>query len=277
MAWDKKTYHQRIESIVHRTRHAAGSPHGEELIRYREACGDLNPAVPALVLGMTPELREIAARHFEKTFAIDHSRDAIELFSDWLPEELSGRETILHGCWTTLESHLSSPLIAILGDGIIGNLSGPEATLGFLRQLHALLADGGLCVMRNIILTPDLNPEDYRFEKLLSRFRDRQIDAAEFGFTSRILGFHDEAYSQETETLDNAIVYTRLDAMRENGELDDVEWNALSRYRFSGKNYFPTSGNWETLIEEAGFQKPRHLPTQGKLWHAFYPLHVLQK
>lgn len=272
MDWTKDIYQARIASTAARLRHAAGSPSPEETSAYQAGCGGLPDAGTAVVLGMTPELRRMAAERFARIVSIDASPAAIELFADWLPEDLRSRETILRGTWQDLPRLAAGKPAAILGDGIIGNLAGAAETIQLLETLRESLSHGGRCVMRNVILPRGLEPADFRFDQLLGAFRAGRIDAAEFGFTARILGFHATAYDSASQTLDNARVYAEIDAMERDGFLTKGEYAALARYRFAGRNFLPGEDAWRGILLAAGFGAAETLPCHGRMWHRYYPV-----
>ncbi|MES2657847.1 MAG: class I SAM-dependent methyltransferase [Verrucomicrobiota bacterium] len=272
MGWTPEIYQSRIANHSARTRHPAGSPSAEEIGGYSEACDGADSGGTALVLGMTPELRIMAARRFRKVVAIDSSEVAINLFADWLPESLRKKEKVIHGLWTDLDHHLTGPVAVVLGDGIVGNLPGYGTTVSVLKSFRKWLAPGGRCVMRNVIVMRDVATGRFRFTRLLEDFRAGRIDAAEFGFTARILGFHDVAYDPDREVLDNARVYAELDAMERAGDFSAEEASAIARYRFMGTNYFPSEQSWRELLAAAGFSPPENQRNCGKLWNDYYPV-----
>lgn len=270
MSWDEKTYLSRIGDSEKKVRHAAGSPTGPEIDAYAAGCDRMDPDGTVLVLGMTPELRELAARRFRKTIAIDHSEIAIGLFQDWLPEELREKETIIRGCWTCLMDHLDEPLAGVLGDGTVANFPNREAGRGFLSGIASVLAPDGVCVMRNVMIPEPFDVGRYRFSRLLDEFRNGRIDAAEFGFTTRLFGFHESCYEPEIESLNNAALYAKLDEMNAAGLLSDEEWQAIARYRFSGRNFLQTRRDWISLLHDSGFGDPTGHSPSGKLWYEYY-------
>ena len=98
------------------------------------------------------------------------------------------------------------------------------------------------------------------------------IDAAEFGFSSRMLGFHDVVYDIRREVLDSERVYVELDELAKTGALKTSEVIALNRYRFMGTNYFPSEAKWEKLLHSTGFNNANTIPPGEKLWHGYYPV-----
>lgn len=272
--WTAEIYQSRIADAGLMIRHAAGSPASEEIAVYLNCCAGADPDGTAVILGMTPELRCMAAGHFRKLVSIDCSEVAIQLYSDWLPQHLRAKETVICGRWTELSSLVDGPVSVVLGDGVVGNLSGPGETLSLLEEIRTVLAPAGCCVMRNAIVNTGVIPARYEFSRLLMDFRSGLIDAAEFAFSTRMLGFYECVYDTRAEMLDNAITYGLLDAMRDAGDLSDEEWEALGRYRFMGRNYFPSNETWRSLLVAAGFGNVVQRGLRGKLWYEYYPVHV---
>ncbi len=269
MAWTLEIYQHRIDNPGERTRHPAGSPSPEEIESYFAACDGVNFEGTALVLGMTPELRNLAVQKFKQVISVDSSQVAIDLFSNWIPEEMRGKETMILGSWTDLNVLAGQRCEVIFGDGIIGNLTDFQGALSALNAFRDALAPGGRCIMRNVVVGAGLDIDRYRFHKLLDDFRSEAIDTAEFGFCTRMLGFHDNAYDPERGILDCARVFEQLDAMT---NLSANEVAALARYRFVGKNYFPSEARWLELLASAGFGPPVTHPSGRKLWNEFYPV-----
>lgn len=272
MTWTRETYQARIENVDARRRHAAGSPSDEEIGMFHAACEGADLSGTALVLGMTPELRVLAAKHFRRVLSVDASQTAIDLFAAWLPAELRAKETIIHGQWSDLDRWLQGPVSIVLGDGILGNLTNFETAAQILKVLNKVMSPGARCVMRNVIVMERLEIDRFRFLSLQNDFRSGLIDAAEFGFSARMLGFFDVAYDHSTEVLDSARAYTELDAMQRAGTLSAAEVSAINRYRFMGSNYFPLEASWTQLLLATGFGQATTMPLRGKLWHAFYPV-----
>ena len=272
MDWTPEIYQARIEDRASRTRHAGGSPSPMEIHAYHAACEGLPENGTALVLGMTPELRAMAAARFQSVVSVDASETAMGMFADWIPVDLRSRERLILGDWNEAAGLLDGGVDVVLGDGIIGNLAGYEASVELLKSLGGLLNPGGRCVMRNVFVPCGFDTVARCFERLLDGFRRDRIDAAEFGFVSRMFGFHSSAYDESAEILDNAVVYRLLGEMRGAGQLDDREWEALERYRFMGRNYFPAERTWRAIIAESGFSEPLTHPGEQRLWAEFYPV-----
>lgn len=55
-------------------------------------------------------------------------------------------------------------------------------------------------------------------------------------------------------------------------QLTPEENAAIVRYRFLGKNYFPSPGEMDRLMQSAGFSTATTHPVGNKLWHRYYPV-----
>ncbi|MGF1483458.1 MAG: hypothetical protein ACFBZ8_03740 [Opitutales bacterium] len=270
--WSASTLESRIASTGTKQRHAAGSPGPEEVEAYARGLPEGLREGSALVLGMTPELRNLAARESAQSVAIDRNPDAVALYRDWLEPTLADRERVVESGWFELASQVipEAPFLAILGDGIFANTASRAAHLELLELLKALLAPGGHLLFRKALAWDGQPQQDAAW--LIQRFRKGEIDAAEFGFGMRLTGFLDDHYERSSATLDNAALFAAIAVMAETGQLAEAEFAATQRYFFDGTNCLLTRDDWEALLGEAGLQFRVH-PLQGKLWYAYYPVY----
>jgi hypothetical protein len=267
--WDEATLKARISDTAARTRHAGGSPNATEIAAYAAALPSNCAQDRALVLGMTPELRRLALERFAATIAVDHSADAIALYRDWVAPDDAPRETLIHGDWLRLPSLVETPVAAVLGDGISGNLPNLDAHRAILDAIRQMLLPRGRFVTRQAMMPRDFDPVPHRASALVERFRAGAIDEAEFGFGMRLVGHYESCYDRETFTLDNAALFARCDEAHARGELNDREYAAIRRYYFGGRNCILSQDAWERVLDVSGFRYWVH-PCSGKEWYAYY-------
>lgn len=269
--WNTEVVNARIMNRSDKQRYAAGSPDPREVDVYA-AClsGDSTLGV---VLGMTPELRNMAARHCEKLISVDRSEAAIAIYKDWLAPVLRHKEQVVHGDWNTLGSVLQEPPDFILGDGIFGNVVPLNGYSDLLCSIRSTLSRNGCFVTRHCLMPGAvLDNPDHRLE-LLEKFRRNLIDEAGFGLSMRLQGYVDIAYDRNNFVLDNAKVFSAVEKDRESGLISFSEYHIIRRYLFSGLNTIPTERVWEGLLNGAGFRFER-LNCQGKYWYDYYPIYV---
>ncbi|WP_232629449.1 class I SAM-dependent methyltransferase [Methylobacterium sp. Leaf118] len=256
----------RIKDRSRQVRHEAGSPNADELQRY-ELCLPDERAV-GVVLGMTPELRALAGRHATRSYAIDHSPDAIALYEDWLSPTARARETVLFVNWMSLPTAVPEKADFIVGDGIFGNLLSVPDHRHLLAQIRNTLAPGGRFITRQALAPVTPEPA----ETLIRRYRQGDLSEAEFGFDLRIKGYWAQAYAREDCLLDCGRVYALIEDDLKSGRLSRDEYEIAQRYVFSGKNMFLPQKLWEDVLVASGFTFERH-PLSGRSWYPYYVIY----
>lgn len=277
MTWTRSALAARIADVTSRVRHEGGSPNQAELQIYAHALEDLDPSGAVVVLGMTPELRRLGVERFDRTLAVDHSAEAVELYRDWLPAHLASRETIVCAAWSRLPDlvrSLDRPVQAILGDGVFGNVLGWASQEALLEAIHRVLQPSGRFVTRHASYPVGYDFEVHRAERLLERFRRGELRADEFGFAMRMTGHAALAWDAAEGLLHNRPIFRWSDAARARGELNEQEHGAIERFRFEGDNAIVTQDVWESMLEQAGlgWQKTT---LEGRHWYAYYPIYEI--
>jgi len=278
VSWTPRSLRARIADAASRRRFEGGSPDTAELGAYARELEGLDPDGAAVVLGMTPELRALAAGRFASLLTVDASPDAIALYRDWLRPEQRERESVVCAPWCRLAGlvgALGRPVRAVLGDGVFGNVAGRAAHRQLLAAIRGVLAPGGRFVTRHAAY-----PVDYDFgantaARLLERFRRGELGAAEMGFAVRMTGHAATAWRRADGRLRNAAVFRWCERARARGELSDAEHAAIQRYHFEGDNTVLPQDAWEALLERAGFRWRKHT-LQGRHWYDYYPVYAAE-
>jgi hypothetical protein len=270
--WDEATLQSRISSVEARTRHPGASPDAREVAAYREGLRGLDTRGAAVVLGMTPELRRLALGVFDRIETVDNNPAAIATYRDWVDPALRARERLLEGDWLELKQLVSPGVVAVLGDGVFGNLPDADAHRALLAAVRSVVGLNGRLVTRMAMIHQGFNPAAHRAERLLSQFRAGELDEAEFGFGMRLVGHYDTCYDPVTHLLDNTRLYAACDATFQRGEFTPHEQALLQRYRFEGRNCILPQDVWEALLREQGFSFQKR-PCAGKAWYAYYTVY----
>ncbi len=268
--WDEVTLRARIADGRLRTRFPGASPDGSEIAIYEQAVSSLASAGHALVLGMTPELRQMAGRRFDRLTSVDSNALAIDLYCDWVDPDLS--ESIVCEDWRSFLRRNPASFSVVLGDGIFGNVAGEAECTELVGLIARSLRPNGRFVTRMALVPDDFRPVDWRFAALLQQFRQGKIDNAEFGLTARLFGFFETAYDESTSVLDNRQVYAAVDVAAAAGDISAAELEVLRAFSYSGRNFLPGQREWESILESEGIAF-RESSLHGKLWHDYYPVY----
>lgn len=271
-SWSDEALQSRIEDAKRLKRFEAGSPNAEEIEAYRKAASCLGDNSVALVLGMTPELRKMAVNIFERIISAEKNASSIAIFRDWLtPVELE-KERIIKTDWLDLKRHIIEPVSAIFGDGVFGNLLEIADQRKLLLLLGDLLTKTGSLVVRKAIIPKEFDPEYESFESILSRYREGELDLVEFGFASRLLGHYKSCFTPSNYILDNNKLYDLVDRYFHSGKITVLEYQAIKRYYFTGKNCIISQQLWEDMLEQCGFVF-KTFNCYGRDWYRYYKVY----
>jgi len=274
--WNREIVMARVADPEARKRHGGGSPNAEEIQAYASLLPESTSLgeASALVLGMTPELREMAARRFARVFTVDKSRPAVQVYRNWLPAELRAKEQLFSVDWLEvgfIDWRGLPPVRAILGDGIFGNLPDEAAHRALLRNLRTEFPEA-VFVFRKALALPQDPSDEAVLLRLRGEFRAGRIDADGFGFCVRMQGFLNEHFDSECYLLDNEEIFRNCERRFQDGFFDQSEIEAIRRFRFNGKNCLLTRDAWEELLVSEGFQFSV-TQLEGQPWYPFYPIY----
>ena len=270
--WTAESLQARISDAANRVRHPAGSPDATEVAAYRS--GLPSPRGLAVVLGMTPELRTLAAAEFARVVSIDVSDRAIALYAGWLTDEARLRETLVRGDWHDLTSVVEPGTVdAVLGDGVFGNvtLTGHDH---LLQQVRASLAPEGRLLLRQALVPRGHVVRDGDWRRLRDRFRADDLDEAGLGLGVRLLGHLSCCWDETAAALDNRRLFAETAQQHADGCWTDHEYACLQRYRFDGTTLLLPEQRWDAIVRAAGFDL-QVLPTSGRDWYRYYPVQQL--
>jgi hypothetical protein len=270
--WDKKSLTARIKDSACRQRFEAGCPNEVEIEAYaaalpRDCSGDT-----AVILGMTPELRLLAAKSFAKVLTIDYSRQAIETYTDWLAAPYRQKEIVINGNWLDFPNYLPGQVRVIMGDGIFGNLLDVEQHRILLANIAGSLLPDGYFITRMAVIPDDFNPDEYTALKIIDRFRKGRINETEFGFDTRMLGHYKCCYDQRTFILDNGKLFRECDDFLRAGTISPEELSFIRRYYFAGKNCIIPECLWQELLRQHNFSFTIQ-GRSGRSWYEYYKIY----
>lgn len=165
---------------------APAKPSPEEIDLYRAiATIELSDKAnaKAIIMGSTPELREMCARFFGGKLAsvtcVDVTEDMYRAMSQLVKAPHSG-ETFIQGNWLNLSKFFAEKSIDIIfGDHIVSNVGGQEDKL--FSEIKAVLKDDGCFVskIQHVDTEDELIKPTQAYDKLrhwAGKYRDGQMD-----------------------------------------------------------------------------------------------------
>lgn len=115
----------------------------------------------ALVLGVTPEMRQLAFKYSYKLVSVDIDKNMIKAMKKFVKKR--GKERIINDNWLNLKKYFSDSVFdMILADGSFNNLAFDDYARLF-KILHKLLKNDGVFVIRHFIIAEknSLKPINY--------------------------------------------------------------------------------------------------------------------
>jgi hypothetical protein len=273
--WNEGAYRSRIADDGKLQRFEGCSPNVEEIGQYRGYALSAvtgSCSLRALVLGMTPELRCMAADAGFELISADSNPDAIAVFRDWLQEPARSREMIIQDDWAALGKHIPGGVDVILGDGIFGNVLSLDGHYALLKVFSNLLNPGGAIILRQVSIPRNFPMRQYDAGMLLEKYRAGQLSDAEFGAAMRLWGMSRLAYDPDTCLLDNKIVFEHLDSMAQSGSVTAAELAVVRRCYFSGRNMILPQDAWEQILTASGLEFQVQ-PLTGRDWYRYYQVY----
>ncbi len=272
--WDKYTIHTRIADTKLKIRHEAGSPNKEEIKLYLSCLlaglsSNETSRKRLLVLGMTPEIRSMAVMNGFHIISVDQSKEAIDMYKNWIPEKFQQNEEIIHSSWWEINRHIDTSVDAVLGDGIFGNVLSVEKHIELLRIIKSILTKNGILVFRKALLPDRFNLKEYEANLLINKYRSGKISDAEFGFAMRLWGNSAKAYHPGNFILDNRKSFKLYESWVKKGQLSEKEYAYINNYYFDGLNMILSQRKWEEILESEGISFQKH-QLNGKDWYSYY-------
>lgn len=197
-----------------------------------------------LVLGATPEIRNLCGQHELPILCIDHSPSMHEAMS--LLVDSSPCEIYLDTDW--LDVQLPETAGLVLGDGALTFLQ-PDEQTQFLKSLHRMLRPGGRAVLRALVKRPK------RFEspeEVMNWYRSDSDDEPLYTATVKHL---DSLYLKEDRYGGSALQWEYVPELFEAGILTKDEFETFTTLNKPSSNYITYAdpnrleNTMETLFE----------------------------
>jgi len=139
-----------------------------------------------LILGATPEFRDMAIKHGMKPVCADLEQPIWEAMKHFMKEQ--GEEEFLLCDWLKLPEDRKFDLV--IGDGPL-NMLPKEHGNAFFESLAKTIKDDGLSVQRMMTFNDKLTEED--FEAAMNKYRQNNLDINLYGYTVLIANSIGEA------------------------------------------------------------------------------------
>lgn len=181
-----------------------------------------------LVLGATPEIRDLGLSLGFEVFAIDINFEMIKLANNFLKIKKRDKEILIKADW------LKIPFAPDIFDVTIGDISLNNLALKdipvMLQKLYNWTNPRGYCIVRNFVI-PDENKDFTGLKKDLNLWRNQQIGFREFYFRYRFGHCYPHCYRQKTKAFYASKEFKWLDKLYKQKVFNQREYQALNKRR----------------------------------------------
>jgi hypothetical protein len=194
-------------------------PSAAEVAIYAERAGQEAPGSDGwLLFGSTPEIRSLAARRGRPLVCIDSDPAVFRALGALVDSE--GPHELVAGDW--LEVDIDGRFDVAFADGSL-NMLPRTAHAPFLRRVHALLADGGLALLRVHVASPP------RFAQAAEVFAWHREHTSGSLFSRTRTDLDMLWLDPDTLTVDFGDYHRRIHELHRRGEIRDAEREAYDR------------------------------------------------
>lgn len=200
-------------------------PSEEDLKLYREQLSDIKISGPVLILGVTPQLRDVLSDIFENVILADFSRIMhLSTLARMKPEVLS-KETFIWTDWLNLAKALGPSAVELVAGDLVFTQISPDDREAFLNNIFKILKPGGFFVSRVKLHNSfwrSVSPYDIvhdlyeRGESLtkftLHRFGDKVLNEKNFSFrVNDFLPLFTEAFNVSRDIEERELILSSMD------------------------------------------------------------------
>lgn len=231
--------------------------------------GQANPKV--LILGATPELRDLALRNGCDTVALDFSAEVLEIMGDVMTYKNDAREKRVVGNWLEYQGE-EYKFDAILADASLNNIP-VAATAHFLNKLQTLLNQNGLFITRHLVCLPDkkIRPA----VDIIADYRRGAINQYDMYFGLRFYSdLSRGCYDPATKRSDWGCFFEAFEKAK--GLFNQEEYDGIMWQKADVVHTMFTKDEWESLTKEF-FDIVAVGRWTGQHFSEFFPVYILKR
>ncbi len=199
-----------------------------------------------LILGVTPELRDIALKNNCQVVCIDISREMIKIMKPLIKYKGVKKEKIINANWLTV-SFPKNSFDLVMGDGTLTNLLSIHDVRKLLFKIQRVLKPEGFFLIRELI---HLSNKKAPFKKIVSDYRKNKIKWEDFFTDLRFYTFFNKAYNPKNKLLSADKIFQEIEKKYQQGELTKKEYQKIMSLENRMKNLVLFKGKFMKLIKE---------------------------
>lgn len=204
-----------------------------------------NKRPKVLILGVTPELRDLAFNYSSQVVSVDISKEAIDIFRD-MTKTKSKDEVIIQANWLTVPLR-KNYFDVVMGDGSFTNLSDLKSQKLLFKKVFELLKVGGYLIMRELV-----RPQDHKLglREIIKKYREDETYAfPDFYMDMRFMAYFNNAYNKKHKTISAQIVFKEIEKSFKKGDLNNKEYGELNSLISSVNNVYQKESELKNMFK----------------------------
>jgi ubiquinone/menaquinone biosynthesis C-methylase UbiE len=266
---DKKVYESRSK------RRPPTAPDAAELAIYEKYAklASKSSIKNSLVLGATPELRDIAIKNGFVGYAVDISKNVSELFTSLMDYKDDPNNKMIIGDW--LEMNFKDNFFSlVMADASFCNLPTKELNEKLIKILKDIISPKGYFVSRNIFF-PTI--ERIPVKELVKSYRANKISLADFFMIIRTVSYMPQLYSEDTYQYDAKKNFDIIEEEYKKGVFNKEEFDTIMGWKNNIINTFYPEKEFIKMFENNGFKLVERFEGKNFIFQKYCPMLVFQK
>jgi len=221
-----------------------------------------------MILGATPELRDLASRFYAQVTVIDANKQMIDAMTGL--RRYATPENIIISRWQKLS--LKTKQNIVIGDTILNMLNRNDISRVIRKVVAEVLAPNGYFWHRTAMYSPKKNVKTM---PVIKDWRNKKID---IGDVRWLIGMYSKykSYNPLTQIDDKEVFIDNIKKLYFEGLITKAEFNRFCRYDDKVKLTIFKKSEWEQLFSKA-FKIKKIITPQGHLYSKDMPIFVCQK
>lgn len=177
-----------------------------------------------LVLGMTPELRDLGLHMGFEVIAVDFNWNMIKKMNELVGIKIREKEIIIKGNWLGIPLR-DNYFHCVVSDVSINNLALNDFPRLF-KKLQSILVSGG-CISIKEAVHPDSDKQINAFEKNVELYRKKKMSFNDFYLRARFMTSRHKTYNEKTKINSGKKVFEEFKRVHKKSIINKKEFERL--------------------------------------------------
>jgi ribosomal protein S20 len=249
------------------------APKGKELKIYEKYIKKCSKNSNALVLGATPEPRDLAIKYNLNCYAIDISQDMLDKYTKLMKYRKNPKNIMQKWNWLTINFKKDFFSI-VMGDASFNNLLTKKDNEKLVELLRKNIKDKGYVVLRQFFKS---KLRTIPLKKLIDMYKNHKITFTDFFAELRLLIPMSIYWDKKTYQMSSDDAFSYVDKQYKKGIITKKQRDKIFLYENKLKNAVYPEKEFIDLFEKRGFMLIENFRGNKYRFQKYSPMLVFQK